>query len=147
MSGQPALPNVREQERNEEAAAAAADEDPGLGLAEIALGLLKADETGAERYRLQAMGAAVVEGAVAATLASGEPETAMKQRFKELLRVCCVLEEKMNSPTAARQLAVALFTNPALFSGYSPPKIFATNAGARSLSSFSTNRGRGLRLT
>lgn len=86
-------------------------EDQGLPLGKIALDMLRPG-AGDEKYALHPKAAAVIEAAVKATLLSEESAREMKARFKQVISVCYVLQEREGSPTAAHALAEALFGAP-----------------------------------
>ncbi len=104
-------------------------EDQGLPLGKIALDMLRRGD-GDEKFVLHPKAAEVIEAALNATLLSGEAAGDMKIRFKQVISVCYVLQEKENSPAAAHALGQVLFTNPKVL------ELFA-NDGSRD-----RNRGR-----
>lgn len=87
-------------------------EDPGLPLGDIALDMVRRGPKGKEKYVIHPRGPEVLRAAVDVVFASKEPPARMRSRFKEVLKLCYVLEEREGSPKAARALAEALFSEP-----------------------------------
>lgn len=89
-----------------------APKDEGLPLGQIALDMVRRAESGPEKYIIHPKGPEVICAAVQVVLLSGEAPAGMARRFREVIALCYVLDEKVGSKAAAEVLAKALFSEP-----------------------------------